>query len=215
MKILFIISAVILEAGSALCGSALCGAAPSMDALITSRTAQSHWIHFFNVGTRHSVSKKSPSRLGLFVDSHSLGPILGGAFVNSSATWHWSFYINLCVGAAAAPAWIILLPSHHPRPDLTHRQRLAFVDWIGIILFLGLSLAACMAMFFVGALYNWGSGQVIGLFVCWGVLCILFAIQQGVPIMTSRERQIFPSGFVTDWEMCVFFAVTAAANSAS
>ncbi len=181
----------------------------------TSRTAHSHWIHVFDVGTRYSVSKNPCSRLLLFVDSHSLGPILGGAFVNSSATWRWSFYINLCVGAAAAPAWIFLLPSHHPRPDLTHRQRLASVDWVGVILFLGLSLSTSMAMCFGGALYDWGSGHVIGLFVCGGVLCLLLAIQQGVPIMTSREHQIFPWDFVTNWEMCIFFAVTAAANTAS
>lgn len=144
-----------------------------------------------------------------------MGPILGGVFVNSRATWRWSFYINLCVGAVAAPAWIFLLPSHHPRPDLTHRERFAFVDWVGVILFLGLSLSLCMAMSFGGALYGWGSGEIVGLFVCGGVLCIVFAIQQGVPIMTSRERQIFPWGFLTSWEMCVFFAVTAAANTAS
>jgi MFS family permease len=26
-----------------------------------------------------------------------LGPVVGGAFSISSATWRWSFYINLCV----------------------------------------------------------------------------------------------------------------------
>ena len=72
-----------------------------------------------------------------------------------------------------------------------------------------------MAISFGGALCAWGSGQIIGLFVCGGVLYILFAIQQGIPIMTSREDQIFPWDFVTNWEMCVFFPVTAAVNTAS
>lgn len=26
-----------------------------------------------------------------------LGPVVGGAFSTSSATWRWAFYINLCV----------------------------------------------------------------------------------------------------------------------
>ena len=125
----------------------------------TSRTAQSHWIHGFDVGSRYSVSKKLTSRVPIVVDSHSLGPILGGAFVNSSATWRWSFYINLCVGAAVSPAWIFLLPSHHPRPDLTPRDRIASIDWVGVILYLGASLSASMDILFGGALYAWGSGH--------------------------------------------------------
>jgi MFS family permease len=38
-----------------------------------------------------------------------LGPIIGGAFTDSAATWRWSFYINLCVAAVCAPVYVRLL----------------------------------------------------------------------------------------------------------
>lgn len=125
-------------------------------------------------------------------DILSLGSIVGGAFVNPSATWRWSFYINLCVGALAAPAWIFLLPPSRPRPDLTHRQCLAHMDWLGAVLFLGMIMSTTMAISFGEALYDWNSGQIVGLFICGGILCITFTVQQSLPILTSRERQIFP-----------------------
>ena len=72
-----------------------------------------------------------------------------------------------------------------------------------------------MAISFGGALYAWDSPQTINLLWCAGVLWLLFGLQQGNTFLTSRNNQIFPWGFVTDWEMCIFFSQTAAANTAS
>ena len=43
-----------------------------------------------------------------------LGPVIGGAFAVSSATWRWAFYINLAIGAVSAPAFLFCLPAIHP-----------------------------------------------------------------------------------------------------
>src|SRR5579859_3801158 len=37
-----------------------------------------------------------------------LGPVIGGAFTNSGATWRWAFYINLPIGALVAPILFFL-----------------------------------------------------------------------------------------------------------
>ena len=107
-------------------------------------------MHVFDVGTGLNLSKKSISEPSLFINSHNLGPMPSGAFVYSSATWGWSFYITLCAGAVAAPALIFLLPSHHPQLELMHHWRVASIDWVGVILSLGPRLFAFVAMSFGG-----------------------------------------------------------------
>ena len=44
------------------------------------------------------------------------GPIVGGAFAQSSATWHWGFYLNLVGrGGNFAPVYLLLLPDINPK----------------------------------------------------------------------------------------------------
>jgi MFS family permease len=99
VKWLFIISIIIFEVGSAICGGAngmdlfifgraLCGLGGSgmyggsmtlmgMLTTIHERPVYVGWVSFtWGIGT-------------------VLGPIIGGAFADSSATWRWGFYINL------------------------------------------------------------------------------------------------------------------------
>src|SRR5688572_18725193 len=66
-----------------------------------------------------------------------LGPIVGGALADSSATWRWAFYINLPIGALFAPVYLFLLPSPDPRPGATIKERLLSIDWIGAPLMMG------------------------------------------------------------------------------
>lgn len=76
-------------------------------------------------------------------------------------------------------------------------------------------MCSFMAISFGGALYDWGSAQIVSLLWCAGMLWLLFGMQQGNTFLTSRDHQIFPWTFVTNWEMCILFAQTAAANTAS
>ena len=72
-----------------------------------------------------------------------------------------------------------------------------------------------MAISFGGALYPWSSGRIIGLFCCSGALWIIFSIQQGFHLLTSLEKQLFPVRFLKSLEMCLLFAQTAAASTAT
>ena len=66
-----------------------------------------------------------------------------------------------------------------------------------------------MAINFGGAVYTWDSGRIIGLFVCSGVLWILFVVQQFWCILTSEANRFFPATFIKSYEMCILFAQTA------
>ena len=103
-----------------------------------------------------------------------LGPVIGGAFTESSATWRWAFYLNPCVGGAVAPIYFLIIPDYHPVPGVSLRSRLAKLDYIGSALSSGAVLCIMMAMNFGGVLWTWNDGRSIALFVLPGVLLGLF-----------------------------------------
>ena len=144
-----------------------------------------------------------------------LGPIIGGAFTDSSAGWRWAFYINLCVGAIFAPAFFLYLPRFDPRPGVSMRKRFAEIDYVGALLICGAFVSGVMAINFGGIVYAWNSGRIIGLFVCSAVCFILFGTQQTFTILTTTERRIFPLEFLKSRTMILLFIAMACASSAT
>lgn len=70
-----------------------------------------------------------------------------------------------------------------------------------------------MAINFGGSTYAWNSGRIIGLFICSGILFILFGTQQALTIFTTTERRIFPVEFLKRRIMINLFAQTACAST--
>lgn len=143
-----------------------------------------------------------------------LGPIIGGAFTDSSAGWRWSFYINLLIGAVCAPVYLFMLPNHDPRPGVSFIDRAREMDYLGTLLTVGAFISGVMAISFGGIEYEWNSGTIIGLFVCSGILFILLGLQQVYTIFTNTSRRIFPIEFFRSRTILILFAMTAAAGTA-
>lgn len=143
-----------------------------------------------------------------------LGPIVGGAFTDSSAGWRWAFYINLCVGAACAPIYLFMLPSFDPRPGVSQKSRAGEMDFVGAVLLMGAFTSGVMAVSFGGVLYAWNSGTIIGCFVCSAVLFAVFAVQQEKAILTTLTRRIMPMQFLRSKSMIILFASIASAAAA-
>lgn len=140
-----------------------------------------------------------------------LGPVVGGAFTDSSAGWRWAFYINLCVGALFAPVYFFMLPSFDPRPGVSYKDRTKEMDFVGTIVLIGAFVSGVMAISFGGVLYDWGSGTIIGCFVCSAVLFAIFAVQQEWAFLTTKDRRIMPVQFLRSRSMIILFASTSAA----
>jgi MFS family permease len=105
-----------------------------------------------------------------------LGPIVGGGFSQSSVSWSWTFYIKLLVGAACAPVYFCLILNIDFRKRAPLGGRVREIDWQGSILNLGAFLSSVMAISFGGLTWAWGSGNIIGLPVCSGVLFVLLRL---------------------------------------
>ena len=205
-------------------GSAVCGAAPSMNALIIGRAVAGlagagmylGVVMLLSIFTTQTERPAYFAMLGVtFGVGTMLGPIVGGAFADSSATWRWAFYINLVIGGLFAPVYFLYLPSRDPRPGATLRQRLVELDMVGTLLQVGAFVSGIMAVSFGGVLYDWNSGRIIGLFVCSGVLFIALGIQQEFFILTTKARRVFPVQYVRQKEMVILFAQIACASTNS
>ncbi|KAJ6024736.1 DNA repair protein RAD50 [Penicillium herquei] len=180
IKWLFISCLVIFEVGSA-----LCGAAPSMDALIAGRVIAGLggcgvYVGGLNFVALLTTDHERPLYLaGIYCVwgiGCVLGPIIGGAFAESSATWRWGFYINLPIAALFAPAQLLCLPVIRPQLDKSFMERIRSLDWIGTIVFLAAATCLSMALSFGGTEYSWSSGSEIALIVMTGVLLMAFVL---------------------------------------
>ncbi|KAL5347343.1 hypothetical protein ACLOAV_007654 [Pseudogymnoascus australis] len=214
-KITYLISLVIFEVGSA-----LCGAAPTMNALIIGRVIAGVGGSGMYVGVMTLLSvttsiQERPMYVGLtgllWGIGTVLGPIIGGAFTDSSAGWRWAFYINLVIGGAFAPVYLFMLPRSDPRKGVPVLRRFKELDWVGTVILMGAFVSFIMAVSFGGILYAWNSGQIIACFVVAFSLFGIFAVQQELAIFTTVDQRIFPVQFLRSRTMLLLFAETSAA----
>ncbi|KAG8527712.1 uncharacterized protein KY384_007866 [Bacidia gigantensis] len=216
-KWLYIISFALFEAGSALCGGS-----PDMDSLIIGRViagigGSGLYLGNLNIFASLTSLKERPMYVagaGLCWGVGAiLGPVVGGAFAKSSATWRWAFYINLVVAALSGPTYLFSLPSIQPAPGVSTLKKIREVDSLGTFL-----LAGIFAMFIVPLTLAEGSwawddpSTTISLTLC-GSLVVIFILQQAFSLTTSPERRIFPVDLLYSRTIVLLFVCTAATST--
>lgn len=204
-------------------GSAICGAAPSMNVLILGRSiagvgGAGQYIGCMTLIAATTTMAERPVYISLtglgWGLGTVLGPVIGGAFAQSSVGWRWGFYINLFVGAAFAPVWLFLIPNNKdPRPGAPLRARVAEIDYAGIVLQAGMLVALVLAVNLGGVTLPWDSGRIIAMFVVFGVLFIALGVQQVWNVLTTEARRIIPVQFFRSRTMLILFTATAGAGA--
>ncbi|PKY06171.1 major facilitator superfamily transporter [Aspergillus campestris IBT 28561] len=217
MKWVYIATVVLFEVGSA-----LCGAAPNMNALIIGRVIAGAGGSGIYLGSLQylaimTVEKERGLYMALIAVFWGLGcvlgPLIGGAFAVSAATWRWAFYINLVIGAVSAPAFILCLPSICLMPDVPRQEKLASIDFVGFVLGAGMWVSFLLAFTMAGGQWPWNDGRTIATFVVFGVLLALYALQQYFAIFTTPARRAFPGHLLRDRTQVLLYAVTAAGTT--
>ncbi|KAI1300922.1 major facilitator superfamily domain-containing protein [Xylaria venustula] len=204
-------------------GSALCGAAPSMTAIIVGRVIAGIGgsgiylgsLQYFAIMTDEKERGLYMSLIGAFWGLGAvLGPIIGGAFSQSSATWRWAFYVNLPIGALTILPFIFWLPSFHPIKGISILKRLATIDFVGFILGAGTWISFLLALTMAGSTWPWKDGRTIATFVVFGVVLVAYATQQTFSIFTTPARRMFPIHLLRDRTQILLYVVTAAGTTA-
>ncbi|KAF2790672.1 MFS general substrate transporter [Melanomma pulvis-pyrius CBS 109.77] len=125
-----------------------------------------------------------------------LGPIIGGAFADSPATWRWAFYMNLVLFGLFTPVYFFVLhPSAPPSTPLSHR--LKSFDYFGILLNAGTYTTFVIGLTIGGTIWPWPSSRTIGTLATSIALLVLFAAQQKLCLLTTAQDRVFPAQFLT------------------
>ncbi|KAF2253862.1 MFS general substrate transporter [Trematosphaeria pertusa] len=201
-------------------GSAISGAAPTMSVLVFGRVlagvgGSGIYVGTVNILTIMTAPVERAQYLGFVGMAWSLGtilgPMIGGAFNDSKATWRWAFYINLCAAALAAPAWLLLIPSSSPRAGVKRLEKVKQLDFLGITLFAGGVASIILILGFGGTIWEYSSARMVGLYVALGLVWVAFICQQWLRIFTISP--IFPIHFFANVELVIMFLQTAIAIS--
>ncbi|CAH0051260.1 unnamed protein product, partial [Clonostachys solani] len=199
-KWVYIANILLFEAGSA-----ICGAAPTMDALIIGRVVAGVGGSGMYSGTLTYVSVlTSPHEKPAYLAGSTvvwgigsvLGPVVGGAFAESAATWRWGFYINLVIGAIFAPAYLFLFPAVDPQPAKSAWERLTMIDWAMTVVFLAGAACLTLAISFGGIVYSFSSGTMIALWSVTGVLLVVAVAVAKLHPGVSKENRLYPVHFL-------------------
>lgn len=105
------------------------------------------------------------------------------------------FYINLPFGAIFAPAYLFLLPSINPKPDLSFAEKLRLIDWLGATVFLAGSACLTVALTFGGVIYPFGSSTIHALWSVTGVLLVAFIFWLRLHPFLEKKNRIYPVHF--------------------
>ncbi|KAM5442428.1 Efflux pump dep3 [Microsporum ferrugineum] len=199
-KWVYLFNIVLFELGSAVCGSA-----PNIAVLILGRVIAGVGGAGMYSGTLSFVAilttiKERPIYMAgstvVWGLGSVLGPIVGGAFAQSSASWRWAFYINLPIGAAFLPAYLFLIPSVDPQPSKSFKEKCKMIDWIMTTIFLGGSACLIMAITLGGVVYSWNSASTIVLWAMSAVLLIVSILVAKFHPGVSRENRLYPVHFL-------------------
>ncbi|KAL9122167.1 MAG: hypothetical protein Q9187_001282 [Circinaria calcarea] len=200
IKWLYIVNVGLFEIGSA-----ICGAAPTLSVLIVGRAVAGvggsgmycGCLTYLSVTTSEYERPRYISLVGLVWGIGTvLGPVIGGAFAQSSATWRWAFWINLVIGAIFAPAFLFVLPDIRLQKETSFAGKLKQMDWLGIVVFEGAMACFIMAITFGGSSFPWQSASEITLWIMAGVLSIIFGFTQKIHPFVPGESKLYPTQFL-------------------
>jgi MFS family permease len=217
MKWLYIGGVVLFQAGSA-----LCDAATNMNALIVGRVlAGAGGTGIYLGGLNQLSALTTRQERGTYLTGTGfvwglgavLGPLVGGGFADSSATWRWGFYINLVFGAVTAPIYLFYLPPINPAPGKSLREKIGKLDYLGFVLSAAMWVFFALGFISAGGIWLWNDGRATAFVTLFGILLVAYGLQQYLCIFTTPETRSFPGHLLKSRTQVLLYIATTTANT--
>ena len=169
-----------------LIGSLICAVARDFPTLLTGRTVQGvggggiitlSQVIYGDIVPLRQRPKYFGVILGAWAVGTMLGPVVGGAFVQT-ATWRWCFYLNLPFGGLTLPFALYGIRLDTEQKNV--REKLALIDWTG-----GTLLTSSLTVFLVGI----SLGGVLSDWNNWRTLLPLASGIVGIAATIEFERR--------------------------
>lgn len=116
-----------------------------------------------------------------------------------------AFYVNLVIFGAMTPIYLFFLPSLPRQSNLAFTQKLRNLDWLGIVLSIGMYVSFVLTLTFAGGSWAWNEVRIIVLFVVFGVIFISFCITQYFSVLTTKEARLFPGEFLRSRSLVLLY----------
>ncbi|CEJ92565.1 hypothetical protein VHEMI08210 [[Torrubiella] hemipterigena] len=203
-------------------GSAICGAAPSMSVMAAGRVLAGVGGSGIYLGGMTYISiLTSPTKRPLYIALTTvfwglgavLGPVIGGVFAQSNATWRWAFYINLVLAAITAPIYIFWFPRHGTHRGEPILPRVKNLDWLGALLNAATYSLFITACTYSGSQWTWNSSSVITLWVFTFITTAAYVLQQAFAFLTTPETRIFPVWCLNSRSLVLLHIATAGSGA--
>ncbi|KAF2400585.1 putative MFS transporter [Trichodelitschia bisporula] len=119
---------------------------------------------------------------------NGVGPLIGGAFSQSAATWRWAFWLIVPVTAVAGVTIFLTLPKTRVEGSVV--EKLGRVDYGGMLLSLAAVIFLLIPISSGGSTWSWSSPLIISFLVIGSLLGISFILYEWkfaqYPVMPLR-----------------------------
>lgn len=191
-------------------GSLVFALAPSMTVVILGRTLQGlggGGLDVLNEVITADITtlKERPKYLGMLAVPMAAGVISGpiiGALFSEYVSWRWIGWINLpLIAIDVALAFFFL---RLKAIDLTLKEKLKRIDWVGLVLFTVGITAFALPLSWAEAMYPWSSWRTILPLAIGFLVLIAFAVYEKMPQEPLFPYRIFESRTAQITLICAF-----------
>lgn len=186
-----------------LVGSAICGAAPNSPALIAGRAiaglgSSGLLIVAYSLVPTLTPPDKRALSLSLISMSRSVaataGPLVGGA-LTQEASWRWTFYINMPIGALIYAVFMLTVtpPPNASQSFTSLSDFLQTLDPLGLGALAPAVVCLLLALQWGGITYAWSDGHIVALLVLCGVFALAFIVIE----FWEGDKAMLPSRIFT------------------